>query len=51
MKKIKVKYNKEEMKIIMLALNEFRNKLIQQGRYTEPVDEIIIKINKHICTD
>ena len=46
MKKIKIKYNKEEIKIILVALNEFRNKLIQQGRYTEPVDELLIKINK-----
>lgn len=46
MKKIKIKYNKEEIKIILVALNAFRNKLIQQGRYTDPIDEILIKINK-----
>lgn len=48
MKKIKIKYNKNELKIILLALNEFRNNIIKQGRYTEPIDEVIIKINKHI---
>ena len=46
MKKIKIKYNKEEIKIILVALNELRNKLIYQGRYTDPVDELLIKINK-----
>lgn len=46
MKKIKIKYNKDEIKIITLALNEFRNKLIHQGSYTEPVDELILKIIK-----
>ena len=24
----------------------FRNKLIQQGRYTDPVDELLIKLQK-----
>lgn len=48
MKKVKIKYNKNELKIILLALNEFRNNIIKQGRYTEPIDEVIIKINKHI---
>lgn len=48
MKKLKIKYNKNELKIILLALNEFRNNIIKQGRYTEPIDEVIIKINKHI---
>ena len=45
MKKVKIKYNKNELKIILLALNEFRNNIIKQGRYTEPIDEVIIKIN------
>ena len=48
MKKVKIKYNKNELKIILLALNEFRNNIINQGRYTEPIDEVIIKINKYI---
>lgn len=46
MKKIKLPiYNKERI-IIFNALNEFRNKLIKEGRYTDPVDELIIKVNK-----
>jgi hypothetical protein len=29
---------------VMLALNEMRSKLIAQGRYTDAVDEIIMKM-------
>lgn len=44
-KKIKLPIYNNETKIIINALNEFRNKIIKQGRYTEPVDELILKIN------
>ena len=40
--------DKYELGILINALNEFRNKIIKQGRYTDPVDELILKINKHI---
>ena len=33
-----------EWKIVINALNDFRNSLIQQGRYTDAVDEIMIKV-------
>ena len=45
-KKIKLPIYDNEMKIIINALNEFRNKILQQGRYTDPVDELILKLNK-----
>lgn len=45
-KKIKLPIYNNEMKIIINALNEFRNKILQQGRYTDPVDELILKLNK-----
>lgn len=45
-KKIKLPIYNNEMKLIINALNEFRNKILQQGRYTEPVDELILKLNK-----
>ena len=50
-KKIKLPIYNNETKIIINALNEFRNKIIKQGRCAEPVDELILKINKHIWTD
>lgn len=36
----------EERKIIMECLLETRNNLIIKGRYTDLVDELIIKISK-----
>ena len=45
-KKIKLPIYNNEMKIIINALNEFRNKILQQGRYTDPIDELILKLNK-----
>ena len=33
-----------EWKIVINALNDFRNSLIQQGRYTDAVDEVLLKV-------
>lgn len=33
-----------EWRVMLLALNEMRSKLIAQGRYTDVVDEIILKM-------
>ena len=33
-----------EQKIIINCLNEMRNKLIADGKYTDAVDEVLIKI-------
>ena len=33
-----------EWRIVLLALNRMRSKLIAQGRYTDVVDEIIMKM-------
>jgi len=33
-----------EWKILIKALNDFRNSLIRQGRYTDAVDDIMIKV-------
>ena len=42
MKKYKLDYY--EVRIIILALNELRNQLILEGRYTDAVDELILKL-------
>ena len=34
----------EERKIIVRSLVDLRNSLIRQGRYTDAVDEILIKV-------
>ena len=36
----------EERRYIFNALLTFRNKLIAQGRYTDAVDEVIMKLRK-----
>ena len=33
-----------EWRVMLLALNRLRSKLIAQGKYTDAVDEIIMKI-------
>ena len=33
-----------EWRVMLLALNRMRSKLITQGRYTDAVDEIIMKM-------
>ncbi len=44
MKKVKIKYNREELNLIIIALNEFRNKLIKENRNYNYVDELMLKI-------
>ena len=43
-KKYRIVLDDSERKIIINALNDLRNSLIQQGRYTDAVDEIMIKV-------
>ena len=39
-----VELNRQEWRLINEGLNRFRNKLIAAGRYTDAVDEILIKV-------
>lgn len=41
-----VELNRQEWRLIIEGLNRFRNKLIAVGRYTDAVDEILIKVAK-----
>ena len=41
-----VELNRQEWRLIIEGLNRFRNKLIAVGRYTDAVDEILIKVTK-----
>ena len=36
--------SKEERQLVLHALIDFRNKLIEAGRYTDCVDELMIKV-------
>lgn len=44
--KRKFKLDDYEVNIIIKALIELRNQLIAEGRYTDAVDELLIKIAK-----
>ena len=42
--KRKFKFDDYEIRILILALNELRNQLIREERYTDAVDELLIKL-------
>lgn len=44
MKKYHLYLDKTEWRLIVLCLNGFRNKLTAEGRYTDCVDKLIIKM-------
>ena len=42
-KKYHLYLEENEWRLIILCLNELRNKLIAEGRYTDCVDELLVK--------
>ena len=44
MKKKWIALNDAEFRCVLYALNEMRNTLINEGRYTDIVDEVMLKI-------
>ena len=46
MQKYYVELNRQEWRLVIEGLNRFRNKLIAAGRYTDAVDEVLIKVAK-----
>lgn len=42
----KFKFDEYEINILIYALNNLRNQMIKEGRYTDAVDDLIIKIAK-----
>lgn len=43
-KKTHLYFDSEERKLLLHSLVELKNQLIQQGRYTDSVDELIFKV-------
>ena len=43
MLKPKFKFTHDEIRIIVMALVELKNQLISEGRYTDAVDDLLIK--------
>ena len=39
----KFKFTHDEVRIIVMALVELKNQLIAEGRYTDAVDDLLIK--------
>ncbi len=44
MKKRYLYLDEREQRLVIFYLNEFRNQLIAQSRYTDCVDELLIKV-------
>lgn len=44
MRKMQVKLSEEEMNIIIKSLVEMRNDLLRQGRYTDAIDELLLRL-------
>ena len=44
MLKPKFKFTHDEIRIIVLALIELKNELIAEGKYTDAVDELLVKL-------
>ena len=43
---IKVKLTYDEKKVIIMGLIELKNKLIEEDRYTDRVDDLLMKLMK-----
>ena len=43
---MKLKLTYDEVRVLVFALNELRNQLIQENRYTDAVDELLMKLSK-----
>lgn len=43
MEKYHLYLDETERRLIILCLNDFRNKLISEGRYTDCVDDLVVK--------
>ena len=43
---MKLKLTYDEVRVLVFALNELRNQLIQENRYTDAVDELLLKLCK-----
>ena len=43
MSKTKYKFTYDEVRIIVLALIELKNQLIEEGRCTDAIDDLLIK--------
>ena len=50
-KKKKIELNSEELKILRYSLIDFRNNLLKQNKYADPVNEIFPKLKDKMKVD
>lgn len=50
-KKKKIELDGEELKIMRYSLNEFRSNLLEQNKYTDAIDEVMIKLKDKMKVD
>ncbi len=43
MSKTKYRFTHDEVRVIVIALVELKNQLIAEGRYTDAVDELLVR--------
>ena len=43
MSNTKYKLSYDEVRVIVIALVELKNQLIAEGRYTDPIDELLMR--------
>ena len=44
MKNVKLCLTRDEWRLVIASLNEYRNKLIAEGRHTDFVDSVLLKV-------
>lgn len=50
-KKKKIELNSEELRILRYSLIDFRNNLLKQNKYADPVNEILPKLKDKLKVD
>ena len=50
-RKRKIEFNDIELKIVLYSLNDFRNQLLKEDRYTDAVDEVLVKLKNKMRVD
>ena len=44
-KKKKIELSNEELRIVLYALNDFRNDLLREEKIVDPINEVIVKLD------
>lgn len=50
-KKKKIELSNEELRIMRYSLIDFRNDLLKENKYTDPVNEVMIKLKNKMKVD